>query len=276
MLVDLMGFSGGAHALQRDLLVAQAPAPLAVGLVGFPGTAGGPGAVRYAVADRVFAPLSSLFSEKLLYMPHAYQVNDYRRRAGGDRPPDAAGEGLAAARLAPEVPAGAFAFAHFNSLRKACPEVFGVWMNILRRAPGSVLWLLKMPAGAVAHLRNEAAARGIAPERLVFGEPLPHDLHLRRCARADLFLDSLHYGAHTTASDALWAGVPVLTLPRRAPAARVAASLRRAAGAALLARSLFEYEDMAVRLTRAPPPGTLPGEAAASARGAAPAAARAA
>ena len=142
-------------------------------------------------------------------MPHAYQVNDYRRRAGGDRPPDAAGEGLAAARLAPEVPAGAFAFAHFNSLRKVCPEVFGVWMNILRRAPGSVLWLLKMPAGAVAHLRNEAAARGIAPERLVFGEPLPHELHLRRCVRADLFLDSLHYGAHTTASDALWAGVPV-------------------------------------------------------------------
>ena len=87
--------------------------------------------------------------------------------------------------------------------------------------------------------------------------------------RADLFLDSLHYGAHTTASDALWAGVPVLTLPGRAPAARVAASLGRAAGAPLLARSLVEYEDMAVRLARAPPPGTLPGEAA-------PAAARAA
>jgi len=267
VLVDLMGFSGGAYALQRDLLVAQAPAPLVIGLVGFPGTVGSPGAVSYAVADRVLAPLSSassLFSEKLLYMPHAYQVNDYRRRAEEALPADAAGEESAAARLAPEVPAGAFTFAHFNSLRKVCPEVFGVWMNILRQVPGSVLWLLKMPAAAVANLRNEAAARGIAPERLVFGEPLPHELHLRRCARADLFLDSLHYGAHTTASDALWAGVPVLTLPGRAPAARVAASLSQAAGAPLLARSLAEYEDMAVRLARPPPPG-LPGGAAAAA-----------
>ena len=279
VLVDLMGFTAGPFALQRDLLVARRPAALTVGLVGFPGTAGAPDAVQYAVADRVLAPpssVSAIFSEKLIYMPHTYQVNDYRRRAE-ERGRGAPGDSEADAEMmAPEIPTGAFAFAHFNSLRKVCPEAFGVWMNILRRVPGSVLWLLKMPAAAAANLRAEAAARGVAPERVVFGEPLPHELHLRRCARADLFLDSLQYGAHTTAADALWAGVPVLTLPGRAAAGRVAASLALAAGLprSILAGSLREYEDTAVRLARegaAPAPSTPapPRHAAAAAAAAA-------
>lgn len=122
-------------------------------------------------------------------------------------------------------------------------------MNVLRRTRRSVLWLLKMPADAVRNLHDEAAAFGISKDRLVFGEPLPHGLHLRRCARADLFLDSLHYNAHTTATDALWAGVPVLTFPGQMMQSRVAAGLALAAGLPdTVVASLEEYEDLAVEL----------------------------
>ena len=247
VLVDLMGYTAGAYALKREHIVARHAAPLAVGMLGYPGTVGSPAQVPYAVADRFVAPPSAAghFAEKLLYLPHTYQFNNM-----GQQWARTAAEGDARASLvADEFAPGVFVYAHFNGLRKVDRRVFGVWMNVLRRTRRSVLWLLKMPADAVRNLHDEAAAFGISKDRLVFGEPLPHRLHLRRCARADLFLDSLHYNAHTTATDALWAGVPVLTFPGQMMQSRVAAGLALAAGLPdTVVASLEEYEDLAVEL----------------------------
>lgn len=217
ILVDVNGHTRGA----RTRLVARRPAPAIVNWLGYPGTMGSP-YHHYIIADRHIIPEGSeqLYSERVLRLP-CYQPNDRARPTGADRPPTRTEAGL---------PEEAMVFCSFNGTQKITPFVFGRWMEILRQVPGSVLWLLKGGDAAERTLRARAAEAGVAPERLVFAPPAANRDHLARYVLADLFLDTLPYGAHTTASDALWMGVPVLTVPGRGFAARVCASLVRAAG----------------------------------------------
>jgi predicted O-linked N-acetylglucosamine transferase (SPINDLY family) len=157
------------------------------------------------------------------------------------------------ARAAEGLPESAFVFCCFNSAYKITPDVFDIWMRILARVEGSVLWLFEENPWACVNLRNEAARRGIAPQRLVFAKSLPLAEHLARHRLADLFLDTLPYNAHTTASDALWAGLPVLTRTGETFASRVAASLLRATGLPeLITSTASEYEELAVDLAHHP------------------------
>ncbi|MGC2201804.1 MAG: glycosyltransferase, partial [Stellaceae bacterium] len=152
------------------------------------------------------------------------------------------------------LPEEGFVFCCFNNTYKITPVIFDIWMRLLRAVPGSVLWLLDANPGAKANLASEAAARGIAPERVVFASRLPLPDHLARHRLADLFLDTLPYNAHTTASDALWAGLPVLTCAGKTFASRVAGSLLRTVGLReLITTSLDEYEALALRLARDAP-----------------------
>jgi protein O-GlcNAc transferase len=151
------------------------------------------------------------------------------------------------------LPEHAFVFCCFNNNWKITPAIFDVWMRLLHRVEGSVLWLLRANEGAERNLSNEAQRRGIDPSRLVFARPLPLDQHLARHRLADLFLDTLPYNAHTTASDALWAGLPVLTCKGEAFAGRVAASLLHAVGVPeLITSNLEDYQALALKLARDP------------------------
>jgi predicted O-linked N-acetylglucosamine transferase (SPINDLY family) len=219
ILVDVNGHTRGA----RTRLLARRPAPVIVNWLGYPGSMGSP-FHHYIIADDVIIPPAQerFFSERVLRLP-CYQPNDRARPTGAAEPPSRTAEGL---------PGDATVFCSFNGTQKITPFVFARWMAILRGVPGSVLWLLKSCAEVEDRLRAEAAAAGIDPARIVFAPIAPHRAHLARYALADLFLDTLPYGAHTTASDSLWMGVPVLTVPGRSFAARVCASLVTAAGLA--------------------------------------------
>ncbi|MDP2639859.1 MAG: tetratricopeptide repeat protein [Betaproteobacteria bacterium] len=240
ILIDLKGFTHEA----RPEIFALRPAPLQVAWLGYPGSTGR-GLNDYAIVDRVVAPpeLAGDYGEKLVWMPNSYQVNDYRQPVAEERP----------GRAALGLPATGFVYACFNKVYKIEPPVFSAWMRILTRVPGSVLWLYAGKSGARTNLARAAAAAGIDPARLVFGETLPKPQHLARLARADLFLDTFTVNAHTSAADALWAGVPVLTCPGDTFAARVGASLVAAAGLPQLAcPSMADYENAAVRLAHDP------------------------
>ena len=240
ILIDLKGYTHEA----RPEIFALKPAPLRVAWLGYPASTGW-GLNDYALVDRIVAPeeYAAEYGEKLVWMPHSYQVNDYRQPIAAHRP----------ARADLGLPTEGFVYACFNKVYKIEPEVFAAWMRILARVPGSVLWLYADKSAARVHLGRAAAAAGIAPERLVFGDTLPKAQHLARLAQADLFLDTLTVNAHTSASDALWAGVPVLTCLGETFASRVGASLVAAAGLPQLACSnLTEYEDCAIRLASAP------------------------
>jgi len=184
------------------------------------------------------------YHEKVVYLPDSYMANDSKRRVAERRPTRAEG-GL---------PEEGFVFCSFNSAAKFGPEIFGIWMRLLDTIETSVLWLSDPGPAAVKNLKREAKARGIAPERIVFAPHLPaQDDHLARICLADLFVDTLPYNAHTTASDALWAGVPALTSPGGTLAGRVAASLLQAIGLPeMVAQSLDEYETIALNLARDP------------------------
>ncbi len=240
ILIDLKGFT---HEARPEIFALQ-PAPLRVGWLGYPASTGR-GIDDYAIVDRIVAPPEHAadYGEQLVWMPHSYQVNDSVQAIAGDIPP----------RAALRLPASGFVYACFNQVYKIEPEAFSAWMRILRRVPGSVLWLYASKSAAREHLARAAAAQGVDPARLVFGETLDKPRHLARLARADLFLDTFSINAHTSASDALWAGLPVLTLPGEAFAARVGASLVAASGLPQLAcRSVEDYENAAVRLAQQP------------------------
>jgi predicted O-linked N-acetylglucosamine transferase (SPINDLY family) len=210
-----------------------------VNYLGYPGTLGLP-AVDYAIVDPVVAPDASAFTEALVYMPECYQINDRKRRAA-DR--------THIARSEYNLPATCAVFCCFNDLRKVAPGVFNVWMSILKRVPGSVLWLLAVGNAAKANLQAAASAAGVNPTRLVFADRIPYEEHLLRYRLADLALDTHPYGSHTTASDALWMGCPIVTYLGRAFPARVAASLVRAADMPeLVASGWEEYEEIAVKI----------------------------
>lgn len=239
ILVDLNGYTKDA----RSRIFAYRPAPVAVNWFGFPGTMGS-AHHQYIIADPIVVPEEDeiFFSEKVVRLP-CYQPNDRKRAVAAEAP----------TREAAGLPADAFVYCCLNGCQKLTPEVFGTWLAILRAVPGSVLWLLSGGEATNARLRQTAAEGGVAPERLVFAEKMPNPQHLARYALADLFLDNAPYGAHTTASDAMWMGVPVLTRPGRTFAARVCASLVYAAGLGdLVVDSLEDYIARAVALGRNP------------------------
>ena len=238
--VDLKGFTED----NRAGIFAERAAPIQVSYIGYPGTMSA-GYMDYLIADHTLIPEANrrYYSEKIIYLPDSYQVND-SLRAISPKSFARAGEGL---------PQSAFVFCCFNQTYKISPPVFDSWMRILGRVEGSVLWLLDHNPWAVENLRTEAARRGISPQRLVFAKSLPVDEHLARQSLADLFLDTLPYNAHTTASDALWAGLPVLTRTGETFASRVAASLLRAVGLPeLITTTESEYEELAVNLAHDP------------------------
>jgi len=238
--VDLMGYTQGG----RPELFARRPAPVQVAYLGQPATTGAP-YLDYLIADALVLPPQQrrYYSEQVVYLPDCYQVSD-DRRARPTALPSRADAGL---------PATGFVFCCFNNHYKIAPEIFAIWLRLLRQTPASVLWLLVDDSAAVGNLRAAAAAQGVDPERLIMAPRLSHELHLARQGLADLFLDTLPYNAHTTANEALWLGLPVLTCPGRSFASRVAASLLHALGIPeLIAPDLAAYERTALELARDP------------------------
>jgi len=236
ILVDLKGFTRDS----RLGISALRPAPVIVSWLGYPGTLGHERLADYIIGDPVVTPLDTAdgYSETLALMPHCYQPND-RNRPISAAPPRAT-EGL---------PEDAFVFCSFNQSYKIIPEVFGIWCKLLSAVPGSVLWLLESPQASMDNLRREAQARGIDPQRLVFASKKPLADHLGRLQLSDLALDTFPYGSHTTGSDALWAGVPLVTKPGNTFASRVAASLLTAAGLNELVVNTWEaYLELALTL----------------------------
>jgi predicted O-linked N-acetylglucosamine transferase (SPINDLY family) len=234
--VDLIGYTECCRAG----VFARRAAPVQVNYLGYPGTLG-VDYIDYLVADRTLIPAGSerYYAEKIVRMPHTYQVNDRHRRIS-DQVLSRAGAGL---------PPSGFVYCCFNNSYKVAPERFDLWMRIMRQVDGSVLWLLDDNTTASSNLRSEARSRGVAAERLVFAQRVGPAEHLARHRLADLFLDTAPYGAHTTASDALWAGLPVLTCPGETFASRVAASLLTAANLPeLVVDTPARYEELAVEL----------------------------
>jgi protein O-GlcNAc transferase len=240
ILVDLAGFTQGS----RTNIFALRPAPIAASYLGFAGTMGA-SYFDYIIADRTVIPENQrqFFSEKVVYLPHSYQVND-NRQSIADK---------AFTRNELGLPPTGFVYCCFNANYKITPRIFDSWMRILGEVDGSVLWLLEDNAKATSNLRKEAAARGISPDRLIFAKRMELSDHLARHWLADLFLDTLPYNAHTTARDALWQGVPVLTCLGETFAGRVAASLLSAIGLSeTITGSLEAYERMAIDLAQNP------------------------
>jgi predicted O-linked N-acetylglucosamine transferase (SPINDLY family) len=239
ILVDLQGQTAGA----RGNLLAYRPAPIQITYLGLPATTGLP-SIDYVIADQFLIPDSTAhyYSEKPLYMPDIYQVSD-RQRVVGPQP----------SRESCGLPAEGFVFCSFNNNYKFTPEVFDVWMRTLQRVPGSVFWVLADNQWAEDNLRLEAEMRGIDTARLIFaGRVSPAD-YLARYQAADLFLDSFPFNAGTTANDALWMGLPVLTYSGRSFASRMAGALLNAAGLEeLITYSLDDYEEKAVWLANNP------------------------
>jgi len=216
ILVDLMGHTGD----NRMGVLARRAAPVQVNYLGFPGTSGAD-FVDYILGDPIVTPEQEAahFSEAIVTLPDTYQINSVRDVALPPVPP----------RAQLGLPENGFIYCCFNNPYKIDPRVFAIWMRILQRVPGSVLWLFQGSARVDAHLREQARSAGVDPARLVFAPALPREQHIARVQAADLFLDTDRYNAHTTATDALWAGVPILTVPGQTFASRVAASLLRAA-----------------------------------------------
>lgn len=235
IMVDLQGQTSGA----KISMPAQRPAPIQITYLGLPATTGQPG-IDYVIADRYIIPeqFAGHYSEQAIYMPDVYQVSDQKRVPGPTL-----------SRKEYGLPARKVVFCSLNNNHKFTPEVFTVWMNILRRVPNSVLWLLSDNEWAQENLKQEAEARGISAKRLIFAERTTPADYLARYAAADLFLDTFPFNAGTTANDALWMGLPVLTLSGRAFASRMAGALLTAAGLPeLITHDLQAYEDLAVEL----------------------------
>ena len=238
--VDLKGYTRGT----RSRMFGHCLAPVQVSFMGYPGTLGD-ACMDYFIADHIALPTGgeAFFSEKIVRLAGSYQANDNTRIITADTK-GRSGWGL---------PEQGFVFASFNHTYKISPREWNIWMRLLNQVEGSVLWLLRSNQWAEANLAREAEARGIDPARLIFAPSIPHDEHLGRLALADLFLDTFAVNAHTTASDALWAGLPVLTLAGRQFAARVASSLVTAAGLPELAvTSESAYEALALELAHDP------------------------
>jgi predicted O-linked N-acetylglucosamine transferase (SPINDLY family) len=238
ILVNLNGYFGAP----RMGVFARRPAPIQVNYLGFPATLGAP-YIDYIIADPVVIPDGEqrFYDEKVVWLPDSYQVNDSKR---------AIAEGIPS-RASLGLPEDSFVFCNFNQSYKLTPDIFAIWMRLLKQVDGSLLWLLTANAPFEANLAREAVRHGVDPGRIHFAASLPLDQHLARLKQADLFLDSLPYNAHTTASDALWAGLPLVTCRGAAFPGRVAASLLHAAGLPeLVTENLQDYEKLALALAR--------------------------
>lgn len=240
ILIDLNGWTGNT----RSAALARRPAPVQVNWLGYPATLGSRQFADYLIGDATVTPPrdAAHYAETLALMPHCYQPNDGSRIVAALPSREQAG-----------LPTDGFVFSCFNRFLKISEEVFALWCRILGDVPGSVLWLLDGDAEARARLLALAVSRGIAAERLIFAPHLPQEQHLARLSLADLVLDTFPYGAHTTASDALWCGVPVLTRTGDTFSSRVAASLLQACDMpGLTVRGPDEYLERALALARDP------------------------
>lgn len=237
VLVDLTGHTEG----ENFAVLAQRPAPVLLSWLGYPGTTGA-GFLDGMIADAVVAPDAGEFSERLLLLRGGFFVSDTTRAVAPV--PSRAQAGL---------PAEGFVFCSFNNSWKITAPVFAIWMRLLKQVNGSVLWLRRSDGGADANLAKAAADHGVDPGRIIFAPRLPEANHLARQACADLFLDTLPYNAHATASDALWVGLPVLTRRGGAFAGRVAASMLTALDLReLITETAEEYEALALALAHNP------------------------
>jgi protein O-GlcNAc transferase len=237
--IDLGGHTSGA----RPWVLAHRAAPVQAKYMGYPGTSGS-GFIDYLITDRLVVPEDQdrFFSEKIAALPDTLWVTDARR----DVP-------AAPSRAQAGLPEDGFVFCCFNHNWKITPPLFDIWMRLLQQVDGSVLWLLEGNASIRDNLRREAEARGVVPSRLIFAARTTPEQHLARQQLADLFLDTLPYNAHTTASDALWVGLPLVTTPGHSFPARVAASILQAAELPeLIAEDLAAYEALALKLARDP------------------------
>ncbi|OAI43347.1 hypothetical protein AYO42_01765 [Rhizomicrobium sp. SCGC AG-212-E05] len=240
ILIDLNGYFGAP----RTALFAQRSAPIQVNYLGFPGTLGA-AFMDYIIADRIVIPEQdkAFYDEKVVWLPHSYQANDGRRAISA----------LTPTRADAGLPENAFIFCSFNQSYKLTPDTFASWMRILKATPGSVLWLLDGLAPLAGNLRCAAEQLGVSGDRILLAPFVAADKHRERLACADLFLDSLPCNAHTTASDALWAGLPLLTRCGSSFSGRVASSLLHAIGLPeLVTETSEQFETLAIRLATNP------------------------
>jgi predicted O-linked N-acetylglucosamine transferase (SPINDLY family) len=236
VLVDLVGHTQGS----RGNILAQRPAPVQINYLGYPGTSGAR-YIDYLLADEYLIPPASrsYYSESIVYLPDCFQANDDRRAVAG-RVTDRAEYGL---------PAEGPVLCCFNNSFKLTPDCFDIWMRLLLAHPAAVLWLVAQHALTQRNLRHEAQRRGVDPNRLIFAAQLPYEQHLARLGCADLFLDTLPFNGGTTVSDALWAGLPVISCSGEALASRMGGSLLRAVGLdELVSSDLAGYERLALAL----------------------------
>ena len=240
ILVNLNGYFGES----RQDIFSSKPSPISVNYLGFPGTIGSK-CIDYIVADKTVIPEQSkgFYAEKIVYLPFSYQANDNKKKLS-TKPVSRNGSNL---------PAEGFIYCCFNNNYKITPPIFMAWMRILSKSNNSYLWLLADNGSAKQNLQREAKTQGIDPARLLFAERVGLDEHISRHQLADLFLDTLPYGAHTTASDALWGGVPLLTVKGNTFPGRVGASLLEAVGLPeMITHSVEEYEAKAIFLANNP------------------------
>jgi len=238
--VDLKGYTQGA----RTAVFALRVAPVQIAYLGYAGTLGGD-FMDYCLVDKVVVPpeMSSSMSEKLIRLPPSYQVNDYKQNTGS----------IISERIEHGLPPNDFILCALNSSYKITKEMFSVWMSILLEEDQSIIWLLEDTQAVVDNLRGFALQRGVNPDRLVFAKRIPHERHLERLRHADLFLDTFPCNAHTSASDALWSAVPVVTMCGGSFASRVAASLLSCEGLSeLVTDSLQGYENKVLELLKEP------------------------
>ena len=232
--VDLMGYTRDS----RFKIFIEKCAPIQVNYLGYPGTLGA-NCIDYIIADKVLIPEESqeYYSEKIVYLPNSYQANDSKKKVSKK----------IFTREEIGLPKNNFVFCSFNQRYKILPKTFDSWMQILKRVDNSVIWLLESNEKSSENLKKEAANRGIDPKRIIFSKALPLEEHLARHKAADLFIDTFPYNAHTTCSDSLRVGLPVLTLQGETFASRVSSSLLNAVGLKeLITYSSKEYEDLAV------------------------------
>jgi predicted O-linked N-acetylglucosamine transferase (SPINDLY family) len=238
--IDLTGYTQNG----RSAIFPYRPAPVQVNYLGYPGTMGAD-FIDYIIADRTLVPEQSqkFYSEKIVYMPHCYQVSDNSRPA-----PEAE---VSRAELG--LPETGFVFCCFNHNYKITPREFDIWMQLLTKVESSVLWLRRSNEWAEVNLKKEAETRGVDPGRLIFAEKCDYSEYLMRMTKADLFLDTFNYNAGAVANDALWCGLPVLTLQGQSYVARMACSLLTAIGLPeLITTSVDEYEQLAFDLATNP------------------------
>ena len=234
--IDLMGYTKNTRLSIFSLRVA----PIQISYLGYPGSTGAD-CMDYLIADKVIIPdeFRKFYSEKVIYMPNCYQCNDSDRKTSEKK----------YSKYELGLPEDAFVFACFNANNKITPVEFEIWMNILKKIKNSVLWLYKSNKYSVINLKKESEKRGVESSRIIFADRVSNEEHLSRIKCADLFLDTFNYNAHTTASDALWSGVPVLTKQGESFSARVCSSLLTALSLEeLIVKDCIEYEEKAIAI----------------------------